>query len=88
VGGTFLASITNLGGIFPAVTWGGFGLLAFYRSLKPGFKFGRLNDDTKTKTDNKTRKAVAMIKTTSRELVKSAAITILFHTVGVDALSL
>ncbi len=88
MGGTFLAGISNLGGLCPAVTWGGLGLLAFYRSLKPGSKFGLLNDDTKTKTDNKTRKAVAMIKTTGRELVKSAAITILFHTVGVDALSL
>lgn len=64
-------------------------MLAAYRFLTPGYKARKIDDEDKVeKTQTRTRKAVSMAKSIARELAKAAPITVLFHTVGIDALSL
>lgn len=91
VGGFVLATVTTLGGISPALTWGTLAVLAGNRFLMPGFKIGKTeeaNDKNVTTTKNRTRKAVDMGKSTIRNLAIAAPITVLFNTVGIGALSL
>ena len=84
-----LTTVTTLGGMAPVITWGTLGALAVYRFLMPGFKIGKIEEvNDKEVTKSKTRKAVAMGKSTFRELAKAAPITVLFNTVGIGALSL
>ncbi|MBM6577090.1 hypothetical protein KCP91_11975 [Microvirga sp. SRT01] len=58
--------------------------------MAPEFKAKKIDVTTMTinNTQSRTRKAVNMAKSIGRELAKAASITVLFHTVGVDALSL
>jgi hypothetical protein len=87
VGGFILAAVSNLGGIIPALILGISAVLASYRLLVPGYKISDIEDLIERKND-KTRKAVDMGKSMICELAKAASIAVLFHTVGIDALSL
>lgn len=75
----------------PALTWAVLAVLA-YRSLAPDYKARASEDNEPNNTRNllnqKTSEVVDMGKSVIRELVKAASITVLFHTVGIDALSL
>lgn len=64
-------------------------MLAAYRFLTPGHNVRKIDEVVMVeKTQTRTRKAVSMVKSIARELAKAAPITVLFHTVGIDALSL
>lgn len=64
-------------------------MLAAYRFLMPGYNVRKIEDeDVMEKTKTRTRKVVSMVKSIGHELAKAAPIAVLFHTVGIDALSL
>jgi hypothetical protein len=90
VGGFVLAAVTTLGGLCPAPIWTALAVVAAFRFLVPDEKtravqvaYTRMN-----KTRNYKTRLVDMGKSMIRELAKAAPITVLFHTVGIDALSL
>ncbi|HEY1605906.1 MAG TPA: hypothetical protein VGF77_09950 [Allosphingosinicella sp.] len=87
MGGFILATANSLGGILLALILSILMMLASYRFLAPDYK-GRKFEHTIKRRNDKTRKAVDMGKSVICELAKSASITVLFHTVGIDALSL
>lgn len=89
MGGLVLAAVTNLGGIAPTLLWSIFAMLTAYRLLMPGYNVRKIeNKRVMENKQTRTRKAVNMLKSIARELAKAAPITVLFHTVGIDALSL
>lgn len=93
MGGTVLATVTQLGGIFPVATWATLGGLAAYRFLTPDNKSGNNGDNNDHNPESKgkksnIRKVVHMGKRMIGEIAKAAPITVLFHTVGIDALTL
>ncbi|EQB11705.1 hypothetical protein RLDS_21480 [Sphingobium lactosutens DS20] len=91
VGGYVLAAVMNLGGLCPALTWTALAILAACRFLAPGNKAGTRKHDNVNDTNqgnDKKNEVVDMGKSMIRELAKAAPITVLFHTVGIDALSL
>lgn len=64
-------------------------MLTAYRLLMPGYNVRKIeNKRVMENKQTRTRKAVNMVKSIARELAKAAPITVLFHTVGIDALSL
>ena len=64
-------------------------MLGANRFLTPEHEVRKIEDeDAVEKTQSRTRKAVTMVKSIARELAKAASISVLFHTVGIDALSL
>lgn len=90
MGGFVLAAVTTLGGLCPVLIWAALAALAANRFLTPGSEVRKLSKKRKTddtKRNYKTR-LVDMGKSMIRELAKAAPITVLFHTVGIDALSL
>lgn len=91
VGGYVLAAVMNLGGLCPVLTWTALAILAACRFLAPGNKAGTRKHDNANDTsegNEKKNEVVDMGKSMIRELAKAAPITVLFHTVGIDALSL
>ncbi|WP_443477975.1 hypothetical protein ACLIMP_00090 [Novosphingobium aerophilum] len=92
MGGFVLAAVMNLGGLCPILTWPVFAGLAAYRFLAPGNKVGKTDDEVNLNEvmegSKKKDEVVDMGKSMIRELAKAALITVLFHTIGIDALSL
>ena len=90
VGGFVLAAVTTMGGLYPVIIWTALAVIAACRFLAPGDKTRTTRTKyktEKTKRNYKTR-LVDMGTSMIRELAKAAPITVLFHTVGIDALSL
>jgi hypothetical protein len=89
VGGFVLAGVTTMGGLCPILTWTALAILAACRFLTPGDKVRtKCNERNNSKTRNYKTRLVDMGTSMIRELAKAAPIAVLFHTAGIDALSL
>jgi ethanolamine utilization microcompartment shell protein EutL len=87
VGGFVLAAVTTMSGIFPVVLASMSVMLAAYWGPTREYAYGAVHE-TKEGNEKKTRKVVDMGKSMICELAKAAPIAVLFHTIGIDALSL
>lgn len=87
MGGFILATVTTTGWFFPVYGLSIFSMLHAFRFQSPECMFEVLPRLSERKR-KKTRKVVDMGKSMICELAKAALITVLFHTIGIDALSL